>query len=92
MKKFDLIFDEWLVIRYYYGDRKALPLLVKRWHKKLLSRIYMMTQDFEASKDIAQESWQAIIKGIDRLKDPAHFGKWALTIANRKSIDFLHAN
>ena len=44
---------------------------------------------FQVAKDIAQESWQVIINKIKGLEDTNKFGSWALSIVNRKSIDWL---
>lgn len=83
------IFDELLVLKSQSGDEKALTLLVKRWHQKLLRQANRHLFDAEVSKDVVQECWQAIIKGIGNLKEPSKFGVWALSIASRKSIDWI---
>jgi len=83
------VFDEWLVLSFKAGNRRALGLLVNRWNKKLIRHIYYRTHDVEVSRDIAQECWIAIIKGLKRLNDPAEFGVWALRIANNKAVDWI---
>ncbi len=85
----DHIFDELLVLKCQSGDKKALTLLVKRWHQKLLRQANRHLYDAEESKDVVQDSWQAIIKGLDKLKEPAKFGVWALSITSRKAIDWI---
>lgn len=88
MKK-DKIFDEWLVLRYKSGDKKAIPILFERWHNKMIIYINYHINDRESAKDIAQDCWVAILKGLNRLKIPKNFGAWALSIAHRKAMDFL---
>jgi len=83
------ILDELLVLHAQDGDNKSLELLVKRWHKKLVGYCYKQTNDLEASKDLVQESWQAIIKGIKSLKDPAKFRIWAFRIVHNKVISWI---
>ena len=90
-KKPEHIFDEWLILRYQAGEKKALKPLVQRWHPKIVARIYTHTQDASASKDIAQECWYAIIKGIPNIKNPRLFGAWVKTIASRKAIDWIRS-
>jgi len=85
----DEIFDELLVLRCQSGDGKALAILVKRWHKKLLRHANRHLQDSEASKDVVQECWQVVIKGISKLKDPSRFGVWVLSITRKKAIDSI---
>ena len=83
------VYDEWLVLSYKSGNRKAMALLVKRWNQKIIRHIYYRTHDLEVSKDLAQDCWIAIMNGLQRLRDPAEFGVWALRIANNKSVDWI---
>jgi len=83
------IVDGWLVLQYQSGSKKALPLLVKRWHKKMCSKAFWVTKDKEVAKDIAQDSWKIIMSKIHKLKEPNSFGSWALTIVYRKAIDLM---
>ena len=89
MSKPEKIFDGLLVLQCQNGQKKAFSLLVNRWHAKLCNQAYFYTKDIDTAKDIAQESWRIIIKKIHRLKEPNNFGAWALTIVNRKAIDWL---
>jgi len=88
MKK-DKIFDEWLVLRYKSGDVKAIPILVERWHNKMIMYIDCHINDKESAKDLAQDCWIAILKGLNRLKKPKNFGAWVLSIAHKKAMDYL---
>jgi RNA polymerase sigma factor (sigma-70 family) len=83
------VFDEWLVLSYRSGNKNALSVLVKKWNKKLIRHIYYKTHDLEVSKDIAQDCWIAIMRGVYSLNDPAEFGVWALRIANNKAVDWI---
>ena len=82
-------FDGLLVMQCQNGDQKAFNLLVKRWHSRLLRHAIRVLKDGETSKDIVQDSWISISKGIGRLKNPSHFGPWALRIVYHKAIDHL---
>lgn len=84
--------DETLVLQIQSGNYKALPELVKRWHKEFCDKAYWLTKDSELSKDIAQDCWKIIIDKIDDLKDPKSFRSWALRIVYSKSLDVLRAN
>lgn len=83
------IFDALLVLECQAGSKKAMTLLVKRWHAKLCKQAYWYTKDSDQAKDIAQDSWGVILNKIQFLKDPNSFGSWAITITTRKSIDWL---
>ncbi len=88
----DKIFDEWLVLQFQSGKEKALGLLAKRWNHKIIRQAYRHTKNIEASKDIAQESWYSIVRGLTGLRNPQSFGVWALSIASKKSVDWIRAN
>ena len=89
IQKNNEIFDEWLVLRCQTGDKKAMDLLVKSWHPKLLKQGYWHTRNSEAAKDIAQECWPHIIRGINTVKDPAHFRIWVYRIVYRRAVDWI---
>ena len=92
MDKTDFIKDSWLVEQYLSGHKKALSLLVKRWHLKFCKQAYWYTNDFDLAKDLAQESWTVVIDKLHTLKEPDRFGSWGLSIVNRKSIDWIRKN
>ena len=87
----DRIFDELLVIRSQGGDQQALSLLIKRWNRKMYSKAYILTNDYEACGDIVQECWLQIIKGLNGLKDPKFFGVWVYRIVQGKSVDWIRS-
>lgn len=92
MKQTDKTVDGWLVLQYQSGNKKALALLVKRWHKGFCNKAYWVTKDADVSKDIAQESWKVIMAKLHNLKDANSFGSWGLTIVYRKSVDWIRTN
>ncbi|MBT8183777.1 MAG: RNA polymerase sigma factor [Eudoraea sp.] len=89
MRDTEKIFDALLVLQYQSGKKKALSILVKRYHVKLCWQAYWYTQDLDISQDIAQDSWAVVIRKIGSLRDPNKFGSWVLRIVTRKSIDYL---
>lgn len=87
--KTDQSIDKKLVEAYKAGDKKALAVLVKRWHKLFCDKAYWLVKDKDVAKDIAQDSWATIINKIDKLKDPKQFKYWAYRIVCNKSTDWL---
>ena len=84
--------DKKLVLEYQSGNKKVIAVLVKRWHIQFCKLAFYYVNDADISKDIAQESWQIILGKLDTLKNPKQFKSWAISIVNRKSIDYLRAN
>jgi len=90
MGKTDEIVDELLVLQCQSGSKKAMTLLVGRYHLKLCKHAYWYTHDIDASKDIVQDCWTTILRKINGLRDPKRFGSWSRRIVTRKSLDYMH--
>ena len=81
------LIDEIIIGRYIAGDKSALQILVKRWHKIFCKKAYWVLRDKALSKDVAQECWIIIIDKLYTLKKTENFKSWALRIVYNKSID-----
>lgn len=55
----------------------------------MYTKAYILTNDHEASRDILQECWYAILKGINKLRDPKLFGVWVYRIVQGKCVDWI---
>jgi RNA polymerase sigma-70 factor (ECF subfamily) len=84
------ILDGLLVLKYRSGTKKALNILVNKYHSKLCRHSYWYTSDIDVSKDIVQESWGTMVKKMESLKDPNLFSSWAFRIVTRGSLDYLN--
>lgn len=80
--------DELLVLQCQDGDRKALETLVGRWQPRLARLAWRLTAEREAAREIVQDSWLAIVRGLRRLDDPARFRTWAYRIVTNKCADW----
>jgi len=81
--------DELLVLQCQDGDREALKLLITRWQPRLTRLAWRLTGEREASRDVVQEAWLAIVRGLRRLHDPATFRTWAYRIVRNKCADWM---
>lgn len=80
----DRIYDEYLVASAITGDRPALSRLVTRWQPRLLRHAWRVLGDAERAKDMVQESWMDILRGLAGLDDVAAFPAWAYRIVTRR--------
>lgn len=80
--------DELLVLQCQDGDREALETLVVRWQPRLARLAWRLTAEREAAREIVQDSWLAIVRGLRRLDDPARFRTWAYRIVTNKCADW----
>jgi RNA polymerase sigma factor (sigma-70 family) len=88
-KASDQIIDEILVLDCQAGRARALEALVSRWHERLWQHAYRLVGDNEAAWDVTQQSWLTIIKGLRRLREPAHFKAWAYQITTSRAVDWI---
>jgi RNA polymerase sigma-70 factor (ECF subfamily) len=92
MPKDKSITDAILVVNYQNGDNAALAELVKRWHRRFCEKAFWIVKDADIAKDIAQDTWQTIMKKVDSINEPKNFGSWASRIVYTKSMDVLRLN
>lgn len=81
------VIDRLLVVRAQAGEESAFRMLFQRWNPKLLGFCLKLSGDQQAARDIAQETWAAVVKGLNRLEDPARFRAWFFRIAHNKAAD-----
>lgn len=85
----DQVFDELLILKCQANDQTAIGLLWKRWQPKILHWSYGFLKNQNQADEVAQESWVSIIKGINKLKDPALFRFWVYKIVQRRAADWI---
>ena len=81
--------DELLVLQCQEGDGDALEALIVRWQPRLARLAWRLTGESEAARDVVQDAWLAIVRGLKRLDDPARFRWWAYRIVTNKCADWI---
>ena len=84
------IYDEFLVAAAATGDQAALSRLVARWQPRLLRHAWRLLGDAERARDMAQEAWMEILRGLARLDDVRAFPAWAYRITTRRCQREFH--
>jgi RNA polymerase sigma-70 factor (ECF subfamily) len=56
------------------------------------ARVLGGSDSAEAARDVVQETWMGVIRGLRGLRDPAQFSPWIYGIATRKCADAIRAN
>ena len=85
----DALFDELLVMMAQAGDARAFDRLHARWHRKLARAALRYTGNAESARDLSQDCWLAIWKGIGRLRDPRRFRAYAFGVLHRRGADHV---
>jgi RNA polymerase sigma-70 factor, ECF subfamily len=67
------------------GDETAFTQLVEQYHMSLvrLARIYV--QDTTTAEEMAQETWLAVLHGLDRFEGRSSLKTWIFTILTNKA-------
>ena len=72
--------DDELLAQLLGGDEKAFAELVGRYHASLV-RVALYYVNSEASaQDVAQETWIAVMKGVERFEGRSSFKTWLFRI------------
>jgi len=82
---------ELLVARCQLGEPSAFDALVERWHEPLWRYVRSMTGDPATAEEVLQDGWLRILRGIDRLREPARLQAWLFSIVRRAFVDRLRA-
>ena len=81
--------DELLAVRCQLGEPAAFDELIARWHAPLWSFVRRLAGDDDAAREIFQDVWVRVIRGIARLRDGSKLRAWLFGIARRTLMDRL---
>ena len=62
------------------GDEKAFVMLVARYHQPLLRLARTLVSNEEVAEEIVQDTWMAVVRGIDRFEGRSSFKTWLYSI------------
>lgn len=85
----DRLLDDYLAAAARDGDRIAFGRLAARWERRLVRHAWRLTGDAEAARDVAQDAWVDIARGLKRLDDSRAFPAFALRIVTRRAADHV---
>jgi RNA polymerase sigma-70 factor (ECF subfamily) len=79
------LLDEYLAASARAGDARAFERLAARWQPKLLGHAWRLTGEADLARDVVQDAWVQIARGLRRLDDAAAFPAWAFRIVTRRA-------
>jgi RNA polymerase sigma-70 factor (ECF subfamily) len=85
----DRLLDDFLVAAARDGERAAFDRLAERWERRLVRHAWRLTGDADAARDVAQDAWVDIARGLVRLDDSRAFPAFALRIVTRRAADHV---
>jgi RNA polymerase sigma-70 factor, ECF subfamily len=76
--------DMELLQRLLAADETAFAQLVDRYHTRLVRFAVAFVGDWSAAEDVAQDTWVAVLRGVERFEGRSSLGTWLFGIcANR---------
>lgn len=79
------LFQESQVLAAQAGDRTAFGHLAACWQPRLLAHARRLTDTSDMARDVLQDAWVDIVRGLPRLRDPVAFPAWSYRIVTRKA-------
>jgi len=62
------------------GEEDAYAWLVQKYHTSLIRLAYSFVQDERLAEEVAQETWIAVLKGLDRFEARSSIKTWIFSI------------
>lgn len=81
--------DELLAVRCQLGERDAFDALIARWHEPLWRYLRRLSDDDDCARDLAQDTWLRVFRGIAALREPAKLRPWLFGVARNVAMDRL---
>ncbi|MEO0642268.1 MAG: RNA polymerase sigma factor [Pseudomonadota bacterium] len=85
----EALYDELLVMMTQQGDVRAFERLHQRWHLRIARAARRYTGSDDAARDITQDCWLAIWKGLASLRDPKRFRAYTFGVLHRRGADYV---
>lgn len=92
MGRTDRIVEEYLVILAQMGSRHALERLIALRGPRLLVHATRLMGNRDEARDVLQDAWIDIMRGLPKLADPRAFPAWATRITTRHCAKAIHSN
>jgi RNA polymerase sigma-70 factor (ECF subfamily) len=87
-----LVSDAELVSTAISGGEASFEELVRRYQRPIVSYVYRMLYDYDASLDVTQEVFIKVYNSLDRYSCDYKFSTWLYRIAHNAAIDHLRRN
>ncbi len=83
--------DQIVIRRVRDGEIEAYALLVRKYHRQLLSFIFRLVGEAQLAEDIGQEVFFAVYRELDRFETErgVPFGAWLFIVARNRCVTAL---
>lgn len=74
------------------GREDGFEELVRRYQRPIISYVFRMLNDYEASLDVTQEVFIKVYNSLERYSSDYKFSTWLYRIAHNAAIDYMRRN
>lgn len=67
------------------GDEEAFHTLVERYHQAMLRLARLHLRDAQEAEEVVQETWMAVVKGVERFEGRSSFTTWLFRILTNRA-------
>jgi RNA polymerase sigma-70 factor (ECF subfamily) len=83
--------DALLAVRCQLGERAAFDELIARWHEPLWRYLRRLSSSDDTARDLAQDTWLRVFRGITRLREPERVRPWLFGVARNVAMEQLRS-
>ncbi len=84
--------DAELITKAIGGREEGFEELVSRYQRPIVSYVYRMLNDYDASLDVTQEVFIKVYNSLERYSSEYKFSTWLYRIAHNAAIDHIRRN
>ncbi len=77
--------DQDLIARLRAGDETIFVQLVDKYHDSMVRIAAIYVNEYAIAEEVAQETWIAVLKGLDRFEGRSSFKTWIFTILSNRA-------
>lgn len=92
LKEFRNLTDADLIVKTISGKEDGFEELVTRYQRPIVSYVYRMLGDYDASLDVTQEVFIKVYNSLERYSSDYKFSTWLYRIAHNAAIDHIRRN
>jgi RNA polymerase sigma-70 factor (ECF subfamily) len=67
------------------GDESAFQVMVERYYASMVRIAALYVHDTAVAEDVTQETWIAVLKGLDKFEGRSSFKTWLFTILTNRA-------
>ena len=77
--------DQVLIARLQAGDENAFAQLVEHYNASMVRIASIYVNEFAIAEEVVQDTWIAVLKGLDRFEGRSSFKTWIFTILSNRA-------